>query len=637
MLLSICMMVKDEEVNLGRCLDSLKNILRELDSELIIVDTGSKDRTVEIAKKYTDRIYHHPWNNNFSEMRNISISYAEGEWLFILDADEEVRNDVGILDFFKLKKRNASFNTLCIALRNFTSTENMNIFSDLLTVRFFRNDGTFRYESLVHNIPIYKDPVGSLEGILYHYGYINDDPDLMEKKFVRTAQLLNEALEKDPDNVYYRYQLSVSLAMYQKWEDAENEALKAYGLFADSSIDEKDRYFYLYGHLMMIYKHFEQYERIINLTQEALTVRKDDIDSHFFMADALISRGSRKAAIPYLKAYLELVSKYEKHEFTINIDIKVETISYKNKALYNLLYIYFESQDYQEVLNVYTRYLDFVVNDASNEKMLALVIKAVLAQKSFKYLGELYKGAGAEFAALIERITESNMTLCDPATRQHIYRLFRKYPHNYGRLNRIREAFLEGTINLEDARKDLGLLNNVSEVYYADVFFEYYYRLNDYPAFVDWVVSHKLHDSLKMVDRLNHLFEHFEGWMLKSLVENPANTVEELTFRTTAEKYFLLAYAYEGRQAQVMALFKLFTYDRTELVRCIYLESVMDDESRWVEIDDEEARLVLYLARFWALDPCEGLHHLRNALRIAGDFKPYIAEMIQHIKSELDV
>ncbi|NLL52873.1 MAG: glycosyltransferase, partial [Peptococcaceae bacterium] len=83
-LLSICMMVKDEEKNLPRCLESLKPLMQQVDSELIIVDTGSTDNTVNIAKSYTERVYFHPWNNNFSEMRNITISYAQGEWILIL-------------------------------------------------------------------------------------------------------------------------------------------------------------------------------------------------------------------------------------------------------------------------------------------------------------------------------------------------------------------------------------------------------------------------------------------------------------------------------------------------------------------------------------------------------------------------
>ena len=84
--ISLCMIVKDEESSLGRCLESIKD---EVD-DIIIVDTGSEDRTVDIARRYTAKIYHHPWENSFSRARNQALKYAQGDWVFQLDADEEL-------------------------------------------------------------------------------------------------------------------------------------------------------------------------------------------------------------------------------------------------------------------------------------------------------------------------------------------------------------------------------------------------------------------------------------------------------------------------------------------------------------------------------------------------------------------
>ena len=96
--LSICMIVKDEESNLQRCLDSFLPIINMKDDEtlqplveLIIVDTGSTDRTVNVAKKYTDKVFVKefiPWN--FSDARNYGIAKATGDWIMIVDADEEL-------------------------------------------------------------------------------------------------------------------------------------------------------------------------------------------------------------------------------------------------------------------------------------------------------------------------------------------------------------------------------------------------------------------------------------------------------------------------------------------------------------------------------------------------------------------
>ena len=118
MLLSIVMMVKNEEKYLDKTLFALNDLRSEIDSELIVLDTGSTDNTVEIAKKYTDKIYFTKWNNNFADMRNISISYASGEWILILDADEKLTNYDKLKKFFNSKNCN-KYNSATIEIKSF--------------------------------------------------------------------------------------------------------------------------------------------------------------------------------------------------------------------------------------------------------------------------------------------------------------------------------------------------------------------------------------------------------------------------------------------------------------------------------------------------------------------------------------
>lgn len=84
--LSLCMIVRDEEPVLARCLDSVQGIA----DEIVLVDTGSRDRTKEIAACYTDRIYDFPWRNDFSAARNYSLSLARMAYCFWLDADDVI-------------------------------------------------------------------------------------------------------------------------------------------------------------------------------------------------------------------------------------------------------------------------------------------------------------------------------------------------------------------------------------------------------------------------------------------------------------------------------------------------------------------------------------------------------------------
>lgn len=84
--ISVCMIVRDEEACLERALNSVKGWVREI----VVVDTGSQDRTAAIAATYTDSVYHYQWRDSFAKARNYSISKATSEWLLFIDADEEI-------------------------------------------------------------------------------------------------------------------------------------------------------------------------------------------------------------------------------------------------------------------------------------------------------------------------------------------------------------------------------------------------------------------------------------------------------------------------------------------------------------------------------------------------------------------
>lgn len=87
--ISLCMIVKDEEAVLGRCLDSVKSAV----DEIVVVDTGSEDRTKEIAGQYTDRVYDFQWENDFSAARNFALSKGYKDYLMWLDADDVINEE----------------------------------------------------------------------------------------------------------------------------------------------------------------------------------------------------------------------------------------------------------------------------------------------------------------------------------------------------------------------------------------------------------------------------------------------------------------------------------------------------------------------------------------------------------------
>ncbi len=168
--ISLCMIVKNEEENLGRCLKSVQDLV----DEIIVVDTGSTDKTVEIAEKYGAKVYYFEWCNDFSAARNESLKYASKDWILIMDGDDEFCNEDK--DKFKnLIKEDLNnntiyfFETLNYSGYSITSTD----ISINLNPRLFKNNYGFHYEGEVHNqlVNYEKNVEGKTYDIrIYHYG-----------------------------------------------------------------------------------------------------------------------------------------------------------------------------------------------------------------------------------------------------------------------------------------------------------------------------------------------------------------------------------------------------------------------------------------------------------------------------------
>ncbi|MFN4149737.1 MAG: glycosyltransferase family 2 protein, partial [Candidatus Sericytochromatia bacterium] len=120
--LSLCLITKNEEKNIARCLDSVQGIV----DEIILLDTGSTDKTVEIAKNYNAKIFYSDWENDFSKARNESINKATGDWILILDADEELKEEVkGQIRVFMVETEDPICYT--VRIRNFNERKEIQL------------------------------------------------------------------------------------------------------------------------------------------------------------------------------------------------------------------------------------------------------------------------------------------------------------------------------------------------------------------------------------------------------------------------------------------------------------------------------------------------------------------------------
>lgn len=333
--LSICMIVRDEEKFLDNCLKSLKPLLDLNLAELIIVDTGSIDNTIEISKKYTEKVYFKEWNNNFSEARNYSISLAKGEYIFIMDADQEMeRSEVNKLIELFTGNEYKKFNTYSLVYKNFTK-EDLSEYTYFSLNLIFKNDGTFRYEGKIHNQPIYKEPIKNLEIYMMHYGYIMTE-DIKEKKFKRTATLLKSELEKSPNNIYYMYQLSRSYEMHGDTKEAIIELEKYLSLIESEKINESLRINY-YHNATIIYFNAKEYNKCIYYCEKIKELDKELIDCYYLMGKCYFIEGDIDRAVYNFKLYLSYLNTFRYEKYARTNGLEVFSYGHKLKVISELL------------------------------------------------------------------------------------------------------------------------------------------------------------------------------------------------------------------------------------------------------------------------------------------------------------
>lgn len=219
--LSLCMIVKNEEKFLEDCLKSVQGVA----DQIIIVDTGSTDRTVEIARSFNAQIHHFKWQDDFSLARNESIKYARGDWILWMDADERLMPE-SAAEFKKLlrpEKKAVAYLTQIHSLQS--DGRNYKISG---AHRLFNNHKGIRFRGRIHEQIIYS--VAELKGEereshikFLHFGY-GLQPAARDKKNRRNRKLLEQMVRDEPNNAYAHF----TLAQHYGMTGEQNKALKHY-------------------------------------------------------------------------------------------------------------------------------------------------------------------------------------------------------------------------------------------------------------------------------------------------------------------------------------------------------------------------------------------------------------------------
>ncbi len=224
--ITVCIITRNEEKNIEECLKSVKYAA----SEIILVDTGSQDKTVEIAGRYGCKIFQSPWQNDFSQARNTAISHASNEFILSIDADERLKTPEKLIDTLRNADKKTGgwvLNVISYARREDGGIDKFN--AKLL--RLFRNDEKIRFRGIIHEqiAPSIIDlglNIAPSEIILDHGGY-DISPEAMARKQSRNLDLLNKALDEKPGDAYLLYQRAKTQLALKEYDKAEEDISKA--------------------------------------------------------------------------------------------------------------------------------------------------------------------------------------------------------------------------------------------------------------------------------------------------------------------------------------------------------------------------------------------------------------------------
>ncbi len=196
--LTISLLVSDRKETLKRCLDSIVPLLKEVNSELIIVFTGKDESVLEIARQYTSHIIPFTWCNDFSKARNAGLTEASGEWFLYLDDDEWFENVTEIVEFFKSGEYR-DYETATYVQRNYDDWEGR-FYNDAQVGRMCHLTPDVRFVSPIHEgLYPFEDPRKILKSYVHHYGYVETgSASEGRKKFERNTALLRKVYEESP-------------------------------------------------------------------------------------------------------------------------------------------------------------------------------------------------------------------------------------------------------------------------------------------------------------------------------------------------------------------------------------------------------------------------------------------------------
>ncbi|HBP63520.1 MAG TPA: hypothetical protein DD730_04445 [Desulfosporosinus sp.] len=281
---SLCMIVKDE----ADCLLAAIQSVRDLTDELIVIDTGSTDRTPQLALAAGAKLFHFTWTQDFAVARNFALKQASSQWILVLDADE-VLDTINPETFYELLN-NVEVEGYFLRVKNSLGPSLGETHDQV--VRLFRNKPMYQFEGPIHEQvapSILRANQGnglvSVPLTINHYGYLKDRLQSKDK-FVRNSKIIKKELNRNPDNPFLLYCLG--LEYYQ--QGSITEGLKCLNKALVRMSGNEGYFEEVLLNISLGYLSLEEMTQLINFSSQALTMYPDQSDFLFLRGSAYLSQ-----------------------------------------------------------------------------------------------------------------------------------------------------------------------------------------------------------------------------------------------------------------------------------------------------------------------------------------------------------
>ncbi|MEW6447585.1 MAG: tetratricopeptide repeat protein [Bacillota bacterium] len=344
MRLSLCMIVKDEEEHLPRCLKSVQGVV----DEIIVVDTGSTDRTVAIAESFGAKVYRFPWAGDFSAARNVSLEKATGDWIIFLDADEELVPGDGA----KLREIIASGEADGYYLTEINFVGDKPGIDAVVNTAFrvFRSRPEHRFTGAIHEqivacVQAHGGRIAFSDVRINHYGYLNQT-SLGKNKIQRNLAILKKEVKKRPKDNYHRFNLGVEYLRLGKYQEALKEFQKAFHKLPSLEVAYAS---VLLRNIVLCLKELKRYNEALKVLEDAIEAYPDYTDLVFLKAGVCADMKDFGAAVATYRECLARGESSTRHVTQQGVG------SYR--AWYGLGQTYEQMGDYAQAVRAYTEAL----------------------------------------------------------------------------------------------------------------------------------------------------------------------------------------------------------------------------------------------------------------------------------------